>query len=79
MTPKPEQSRQCTKDAVSEPESLSIHRSFLVRLHSPVHLQSGEISGLVEHVVSGEAQEFSSVAELLTSIGTLLGIDKVAE
>jgi hypothetical protein len=47
------------------PEILSIHRSFIVRLYPGDDLEAGEISGRVEHVVSGEAGEFRSVEELL--------------
>ena len=54
------------------PDSLSIHRSFIVRVYPGVDLDAGEISGRVEHVVSGEAGEFRSVAELLCFIGRLL-------
>jgi hypothetical protein len=55
-----------------EPDTLSIHRSFIVRLYPGVDLTAGEISGWVEHVVSGEAGEFHSVEELLRFIGQLL-------
>src|SRR5687767_2575623 len=58
-----------------EPNSLSIHRSFVVQLYASNDLDAGEISGRVEHVVSGEAKEFWSVAELLSSIGLLLRLD----
>lgn len=54
------------------PDTLSIHRSFIVRLYPGVELDAGEISGWVEHVVSGEAEEFRSVKELLRFFGHLL-------
>ncbi len=57
---------------MSHPDTLSIHRSFVVRLYPAVDLDAGEISGRIEHVVSGEAKEFRSVGELLSSIGLLL-------
>jgi hypothetical protein len=57
---------------MSHPDSLSIHRSFVVRLYPGVDLDAGEISGRVEHVVSGETKEFRSVSDLLHSIGQLL-------
>ena len=50
------------------PDTLSIHRSFILRLYPNVDLDAGEISGWVEHVVSGEAGEFRSVEELLRFI-----------
>jgi hypothetical protein len=57
---------------MSHPDTLSIHRSFVVRLYPGVDLDAGEISGRVEHIVSGETKEFRSVGELLRSIGLLL-------
>ncbi len=57
---------------MTEPDALSIHRSFILRLYRGVDLDAGEISGLVEHVVSGEASEFRSVDDLLDFIGRFL-------
>ena len=54
------------------PDALSIHRSFVIRLYPGIDPEAGEISGRVEHIVSGEAKEFLSVAELLDSIRLLL-------
>ena len=50
-------------------DTLSIHRSFIVRLYPGIDLDAGEISGWVEHIVSGEAGEFHTVEELLRFIG----------
>jgi len=44
--------------------TLSIHRSFVVRIYAD-RPGRGEISGQVEHIVSGEAAEFLSIKELL--------------
>jgi hypothetical protein len=60
------------KAEMKAPDHLSIHRSFVVRLYPSVDLDAGEISGWVEHVVSGEAVEFRSVEELLRFISQLL-------
>lgn len=57
---------------MSQPDSLSIHRSFVLRLYPSADLDAAEISGRVEHVVSGETKEFRSVSDLLHSIGQLL-------
>jgi len=54
------------------PNTLSIHRSFIIRLYPGADFDAGEISGRVEHVVSGEAGEFHSVEELLRFIAQLL-------
>jgi hypothetical protein len=52
--------------------SVSIHRSFLVRLYPAIGEQPAEISGVIEHIVSGEAREFASVAQLVSSMRLLL-------
>ena len=72
MRPKTEQSRQSKEVGVSQPDSLSIHRSFVLRLYPSADFDAAEISGRLEHVVSGEAKEFRSVADLLDSIRQLL-------
>jgi hypothetical protein len=46
-------------------QPLSIHRSFVVRLYPEAPRGAARISGRVEHVVSGEAEEFRSVKELV--------------
>ena len=43
---------------MSHPDTISIHRSFVVWFYPGVNLDGGEISGWVEHVVSGETKEF---------------------
>jgi hypothetical protein len=53
--------------------NLSIHRSFLIRLYAEPDPQTGEITGIIEHVVSGDAMEFRSVSELLDRMVLLLG------
>ncbi len=60
------------KAEIRGPDTLSIHRSFIVRIYPGFDLDAGEISGWVEHVVSGEAGEFRSMEELLNFIGRLL-------
>ena len=72
MRLKREQSQIPTEAGVSQPDSLSIHRSFLLRLYPGSDLDAAEISGRVEHVVSGEAREFRSVSDLLQCLGQLL-------
>ena len=57
---------------MTEPDALSIHRSFILRLYQNVDLDAGKISGWVEHVVSGEAAEFRSLSDLIDFIGRLL-------
>ena len=57
---------------MKEPETLSIHRSFIVRLYPGINPDAGEVSGWVEHIISGKAGEFRSVGELLHFIGRVL-------
>ena len=72
MRPKTEQSRQPKEPDVRQPDGLSIHRSFLLRLYPGANIDAAEIAGRVEHVVSGETREFRSVGDLLHSINQLL-------
>jgi len=65
---------------MSHPDTLSIHRSFVLRLHQGVDVEAGNISGRVEHIVSGEIMEFCSIHELLSSIRLMMRAgDKVME
>ena len=61
---------------MTEPDALSIHRSFILRLYQDVDLDAGEISGWVEHVISGEASEFRSVSDLIDFIGRCFATDQ---
>ena len=72
MRLKREQSRRSDDAGGRQPDSLSIHRSFLLRLYAGNGIDTAENSGRLEHVVSGEAREFRSVSDLLHSIGQLL-------
>jgi hypothetical protein len=60
----------------SEKHTISIHRSFIIRLYSDIDLDAGEISGWVEHIVSGEAEEFRSMEDFLRFIGHFLHQEK---
>jgi hypothetical protein len=53
-------------------DTLSIHRSFVVRIYPDPGLPGGRLRGLVEHVVSGEASEFQSIDDLLRFIRHVL-------
>jgi hypothetical protein len=72
MRSETEQRRQPEEAIVARPDNLSIHRSFVLRLYPGADFDAAEISGRLEHVVSGEAKEFRSVADLLDSIRQLL-------
>ena len=49
----------------AESVGLSSHRAFVVQLNKVVPLAADQISGRVEHIVSGQATHFDSVAQLL--------------
>jgi hypothetical protein len=54
------------------PGTLSIHRSFLVRLYADDVPADERLCGFVEHVVSGVATEFASVDELASFMRRVL-------
>jgi hypothetical protein len=46
--------------------SLPTHRAFVVQVYAAADLKQGQFTGRVEHIVSGQATHFQSVAELVT-------------
>ncbi len=44
--------------------SLPVNRAFAVQIHADAQLRKGQLKGRVEHVLSGEAAHFGSLAEL---------------
>jgi hypothetical protein len=52
--------------------TLSIHRSFVVRLYAGVDLAHGQIAGRVEHIVSAQGTEFRSADELIRFMSAVL-------
>jgi hypothetical protein len=67
-----DQSSQPRVTGVSQSDSLSVHRSFVLRLYPSTDFDAAEISGRIEHIVSGETREFCSMTELLHAIEQLL-------
>ena len=55
-----------------QPDALSIHRSFVIHIYAGCDPERGAVSGRIEHVVSGEAEEFGSVKQLLRCMTRLL-------
>jgi hypothetical protein len=51
---------------------LSPHRAFVVQFRLETNIAGGQVSGRVEHVVSGQTTHFASVEELLAFIGQVL-------
>ena len=58
--------------------TLSVHRTFVVRLHATFDPVGDCVSGLVEHVVSGSGGEFRSVEELLRLMRLVLDAHETA-
>jgi len=52
--------------------SLPRHRAFVVQFHTEADLAAGRYTGRVEHVVSGQAAHFHSLAQLLAFIARVL-------
>jgi hypothetical protein len=59
--------------------TLSIHRSFVVRLYAHADPASGGVAGEIEHVVSGAGGEFHGVEALLQLIARVLEEYEVEE
>ncbi|MFQ6024329.1 MAG: hypothetical protein ACE5NW_16565 [Acidiferrobacterales bacterium] len=57
---------------VDRPSSQSVHRAFVVQFRAETNVAHGSITGRVEHVASGEATEFHSLADLLAFIARVL-------
>jgi hypothetical protein len=53
--------------------SLPPERAFVVQLEAETDLSAEEVGGRVEHVVSGRAVRFQSLAQLLAFLRRILG------
>ena len=51
---------------------LSVYRAFVVQFRAETDLASGRYVGRIEHVASGQATHFESLAELLMFISRVL-------
>ena len=51
---------------------LSPQGAFVVQFHADTEFEVGQVSGRVEHVVSGQATAFSSLEALLAFMGRVL-------
>ncbi len=55
-----------------QPFPLSIHYAFVVRVRTDLKVKTGELAGQVEHIVSGERANFTSVEALVAIIEQML-------
>ena len=53
---------------LAEKSPLSIHRAFVVHVRADADVALGQMSGRVEHVLSGHGIHFASVDDLLAFI-----------
>ena len=51
---------------------LPVQRAFVVQLHATAAVAQGHLAGRVEHVVSGQAAHFHTLAELLAFMARVL-------
>ena len=53
-------------------QPLPVHRAFVVQLHATAAVAQGQLSGRVEHVLSGQVAHFHTLDELLAFIARVL-------
>jgi len=51
---------------------LPVQRAFVVQLHATAAVAQGQLSGRVEHVLSGQAAHFHTLNELLAFMAWVL-------
>ena len=49
-----------------------MHRAFVVQLHATAVVAQGQLSGRVEHVLSGQAAHFQTLDELMAFMARVL-------
>ena len=59
-------------DPAAPPSSLSPHRAFVVQFRAETAIAAGRLVGRVEHIVSGQATTFDTLAALLAFIARVL-------
>ena len=60
-----------TRDPTAD-QPLPVQRAFVVQLHATAAVAQGQLSGRVEHVLSGQAAHFHTLDELLAFIARVL-------
>ena len=53
---------------------LPVQRAFVVQLHTTAAVAQGQLSGRVEHVLSGQVAHFRSLDELLAFIARVIRV-----
>lgn len=60
-----------TPDPAADPP-LPVERAFVVQLHSTAGVTQGQLTGRVEHVLSGQVAHFNNLDELLAFMARVL-------
>jgi len=60
-----------TSDSTAE-SRLPVQRAFVVQLHATTVVAQGQLTGRVEHVLSGQAAHFDTLDELLAFMARVL-------
>jgi hypothetical protein len=60
------------QEKLQEESPLSPYRAFVVQFRAETEVARGRLAGRVEHVVSGQATHFASLAELLAFLARML-------
>lgn len=62
-----------------ESAELSVQRAFVVQFRSDTDLEHGPVAGRIEHVVSGQAAHFASVAEIVEFLRAILSSETASQ
>ena len=62
------------KQQCANTQPLPVQRAFVVQLHATAVVAQGQLTGRVEHVLSGQAAHFHTVDELLAFIARVLAV-----
>ena len=60
------------EQSLANKHPLSPYRAFVVQFRAETELERGQCAGRVEHVVSGQATHFASLAELVAFMARVL-------
>ncbi len=58
---------------------LPVSRAFVLQLQADIHAEDEHLAGRIEHIVSGQATHFQSLADLLKFIANTLQDTDTAE
>jgi hypothetical protein len=59
-----------------QPDRISVTRAFVVQFQADTVVEQGHLAGRVEHVVSGQATDFTSLETLLAFMAQVLRTER---